>query len=160
MARALTGPKRRQPWEARLWGKVRFRDDGCWVPDLYALPNGYCLMRIGYGTDRRTEYTHRLAYVATFGPIPAGMEIDHRCHSESDCCDGPKCPHRACMNPWHLEAVTHKVNMERGSPARKTHCKRGHEFTEENIRWLRTPSGSWCRGCRECARLRKAEVLA
>ena len=37
--------------------------------------------------------------------------------------------------------------------ARKTHCKRGHEFTEENTLQRITPSGNQGRGCRECKRL-------
>lgn len=44
---------------------------------------------------------HRVAYELWVGPIPEGMELDHRCKV------------RACINPAHLEPVTHAENMRR-----------------------------------------------
>lgn len=44
------------------------------------------------------------------------------------------------------EAVAVRVANQRA----KTHCKHGHEFTEENIYWYRG-----CRTCRACARLKE-----
>ena len=66
----------------------------------------------------------------------------------------------ACVNPAHLEAVTHRENVLRGAgvsaiQARKTHCKHGHEFTPENTMKVRTPSGNGGRRCRTCDRIRK-----
>ncbi|MGO3650436.1 HNH endonuclease signature motif containing protein [Agrococcus casei] len=84
---------------------------------------------------------HRFAYADSRGAIPEGLEIDHLCRN------------RSCVNPKHLEAVSKRENLARGYAvpainARKTHCKRGHEFTAENTyRW-----GS-SRICRACKRL-------
>lgn len=99
----------------------------------------------GYGV--RTEagkrvYAHRYAYEQANGPIPHLYVIDHLCRNPS------------CVNVEHLEAVPKIVNDLRGdSPnarnARKTHCKNGHEFTEENTR---VRSGR--RSCRTCDRNR------
>lgn len=98
---------------------------------------------LGRGAERRLA--HRVAYEQAHGPIPAGLEIDHLCRNP------------LCVNPDHLEAVTHRENVLRGvGPtalnARKTHCKRGHEFSPENT--YRDPAGG--RRCRQCARDGKA----
>jgi hypothetical protein len=49
---------------------------------------------------------HRISYTLTFGPIPEGKEIDHLCRN------------RRCINPFHLEAVTRKINSRRGAKAK------------------------------------------
>jgi hypothetical protein len=84
-------------------------------------------------------YAHRVLYRLVNGPIPIGAEIDHLCRN------------RSCVNPDHLEAVSHRENLMR-SPiapaainARKTHCKYGHEFTQTN-----TYVSSGRRRCRLC----------
>jgi hypothetical protein len=41
--------------------------------------------------------------------------------------------------------------------AAKTHCKRGHEFTPENIRWVACRSGRPGRSCRTCERAAKRQ---
>lgn len=47
-------------------------------------------------------YVHRLTYVLHNGhDIPDGLELDHTCNR------------RDCVEPKHLEAVTHAVNVER-----------------------------------------------
>ena len=56
----------------------------------------------GYGRIRvgpREVLTHRLAFELARGPIPAGLEVLHRCDNPS------------CMNPEHLRVGTHTDNM-------------------------------------------------
>lgn len=65
---------------------------------------------------------HRAAYELFVGPIPDGLSLDHLCRNTM------------CVNPSHLEPVTHRENVLRGisviaDNARKTHCPLGHELT-------------------------------
>lgn len=125
------------PLEQRFWEKVE-KTDGCWLWVGSRDGNGYGLIRNG-----RLVKAHRLSYEMHKGEIPDGMEIDHLCRV------------KACVNPAHLEAVTHRENMSRcpdtaqARLARRTHCKRGHEFTPENT--YPVPSGG--RACRACKAL-------
>lgn len=106
-------------------------DTPCWIWQLYKDEWGY-----GY-EGKRPAY--RVYYEARFGSVPKGLELDHLCRVPS------------CVNPDHLEAVTHGENMRRGSTARKTHCVRGHPLAGENL--YVTPSGRrQCRTCRKASR--------
>ena len=116
----------------------------------YAMPepNSGCvlfmghLLENGYGrvlVDRRVTQAHRVAYEAEYGPIPPGLVIDHLCRV------------RSCINPKHLEVVTQRINILRGtSPSArnitKTACLRGHEFTKETTKRARDGH----RACRVC----------
>ena len=78
------------------------------------------------GERGRSIQVHRYAYECFVGPIPASLTLDHLCRN------------RACCNPAHLEAVTHKTNILRGEGggainARRTHCKHGHPLAGENL---------------------------
>jgi DNA-binding transcriptional regulator YiaG len=59
----------------------------------------------GYGRNSR-GMAHRSYYAEANGPIPDGFTIDHLCRV------------RACVNPEHMEVVTHKENTRRGAEAR------------------------------------------
>lgn len=133
--------------QRRFWAKVVQRDDGCAIWTGATDPNGYGVFAALYGDmpAQRFRKAHQWAYEWTRGPVPAGLEIDHLCRV------------RNCVNPEHMEAVTHRVNMLRGETgaglnAAKTHCCRGHAFTPENTYWRTGPRGNAYRTCRDCMR--------
>ena len=72
----------------------------CWVWQGSRTWNGY-----GQGSfpGCQSRLAHRYHYEREYGPIPAGMHLDHLCRN------------RGCVNPAHLEVVTNKENQRRGS---------------------------------------------
>ena len=136
-------------------GKNRTPD---WLARLFrgTKPVGRCIIWTkgktdkGYGTirkDGRSQVVHRVAYEAQNGPIPPGLILDHLCRN------------RACLNPSHLEAVTHRINILRGNGApaqnaRKNICSMGHSLlSKSNVRRRRT-GGRACRACCRASNIR------
>lgn len=126
--------------------------DGCWL--WTGAKNNMGYGQLWDGT--RVQYAHRLVYQLLSGPIPEGRELDHLCRTPS------------CVRPDHLEPVTHRENVVRGTslPAQRahlTHCKYGHPFDADNTQ-VRRDGDRIRRACRECmrikARLYKARFLA
>lgn len=134
----------------RFWNKARTTKLGCWEWIAATVSEGYGACKF----DGSMLLSHRLAYESLIGPIPDGLAIDHRCHTEDVSCPGGKgCPHRRCVNPAHLEPVTTRENLLRGKTlnaanAAKTHCPQGHPYDEGNT--YLSPKGS--RDCRACRR--------
>jgi hypothetical protein len=99
----------------------------------YADPQGYGRARVG----GRLTMAHRLAWERAHGPVPDGLELDHLCRV------------RSCVNLDHLELVTHRVNVLRGTgpsatKARQSRCVNGHDLADA----YRRRSGR--RACRTC----------
>jgi hypothetical protein len=146
----LRGPKATDPL-VRFWRFVR-KTATCWnwtgATNGPKRSYGYITIPHGDGT-KHNEYVHRFAYEALVGPIPEGLQLDHLCRNTR------------CVNPDHLEPVTPRVNSLRSESfaakhARKTHCVRGHEFTETNTARTRDRT----RRCRTCNREAQRELRA
>lgn len=131
--------------EERFWAKV-IKTKTCWTY-TGGLNRGYG--QFWLNDKGRGIPAHVYAYRLLVDPTNTA-DLDHLCHTFDPVCPGgADCPHRACVNPAHLQPVTRGQNSSRGA-WRKTTCKRGHEFTEENTRI--TKQGH--RACRICDRER------
>lgn len=125
--------------EARFWSKVD-KTGCCWSWTAALRGDGYPT----FWSNGRQVGAHRLSYEMEHGPIPSGMQIDHRCSN------------RACVNPDHLEPVTADENLRRrvlptGSgtfQGGKTHCPQGHPYDEANTITRRYDGARVCRTCR------------
>lgn len=140
-------PKRKPPIE-RFNAKTSPGPNGCieWTGDMSN--SGYGRFWVG-PKNADKALAHRWSYEYHTGPIPEGLVIDHLCRN------------KVCVNPDHLEAVTSSENFRRGvaverikaAAAARTHCRRGHEYTDENTaRRPSRPSERICRTCREITR--------
>lgn len=116
---------------------VREGGHGHWLWTGPLQKNGYGYTRWKIHGKWKHARVHRLFFEEYIGPIPDGLEIDHICQN------------KRCVNPEHLRAVTHQENLKtrnHSGPAKKTHCKRGHEFTVQNTYWSKGYKN--CRTCR------------
>lgn len=88
----------RKPLTVRLWARIqKAGPNDCWPWIGGCCPRGYG--RIGNDEKKmRNVLTHRAAYEDVVGPIPAGLNVLHRC-------DNP-----TCCNPAHLWLGTHADN--------------------------------------------------
>lgn len=129
----------------RLEGKIMpVPFAGCWLWMGECDPRGYGRFYEWNNGRSKSKLAHRIVYEHERGPIPPGLCLDHLCRNPS------------CVNPDHLEAVTHAENMARGAHAMKTHCKNSHPLSGENLT-IRIRRGRKCRTCRECNRQRVAQ---
>lgn len=131
------------PFYGRFFARVAEVPSSCWLWLGATAGRGYGVFHF----NGRRRYAHQVAYEQNIGAIPAGLEIDHLCRV-------PR-----CVNPAHLEAVTHRENVLRSNgvsatAARRSCCIRGHEYTPENT--YRSPQT----GARTCVTCRAALLLA
>lgn len=131
----------RRPVMDRLMEKVCPEpNSGCWLWTGTLDGTGYGRLRDGESIYRQA---HRLAYEAHRGAIPEGTELDHLCRV------------RCCVNPDHLEAVSHHENLRRAGmwerKASRTHCPHGHPFSGDNLYFDAKRNRRICIACRRAS---------
>lgn len=107
----------------RFTSKVdRRNSEQCWLWTASRDRDGYGRFQLG----DRCQKAHRVSYSLFKGAIPAGMEIDHLCHTH------------ACVNPAHLRVTTRKQNGEnRAGPLRRNTSKAlGVSYVKREGRWM------------------------
>lgn len=132
--------RRTIPPKLRFMAKVVKLSSGCWKWV------GAVARKTGYGrftvNNQKRVGAHQFAYEMVYGLVPQGLEVDHLCRN------------RRCVNPTHLEAVSHRENNYRGiglsaQNAHKSLCAAGHPFDEKNTYMYKTRYGTQ-RHCRAC----------
>lgn len=114
-------------------------ENWCWLWTAYISEKGYGSVRVG---DRIVAAHRRSLELFEGSIIPTEIDVHHVCKT------------KRCINPKHLIKVPHN-NHPGGAQflhKNKTHCKRGHEFTGENV-YLRNRGGWYERVCKKCHNL-------
>jgi len=123
--------------------KIKPLPGGCWELGLRPGDKGYTQVALRFGAKHKeTLHGHRVFWLLHGNEVDPELVMDHKCRN------------RICVNPAHLRQVTNVENVMCGKGIsvvnkNKTHCKRGHEFTQENTYEF---SGKGGRGCRQCRR--------
>lgn len=117
---------------------------GCWLWCGSTQPNGYG----AFSYRGRKRLAHRVSYELHHGAIPDGHDVHHTCST------------RRCVNPDHLQALTHRENLLTDDTlaarhAARTHCPHGHPYDDANTYTYRGQ-----RQCKECRRRRNRERSA
>lgn len=75
--------------------------NGCWIWRRGLIGDGYASSTV----DGKHVLVHRIMYELTYGAIPEGYVIHH------------KCKQRSCVNPVHLEAMSNNKHsrLQRGT---------------------------------------------
>lgn len=121
----------------RFFSKVAIGPGACWIWKAHTDAKGYGRFKVA----GKSWLAYRWLYTQLIEEPAEGITLDHLCAV------------KACVNPAHLQPVTNKVNVLRGTGptavnASKTHCPRGHGYD----RVAKRKDGSSFRYCSSCRR--------
>lgn len=95
--------------------------DECWIWQASRYKNGY-----GVFNNPVSNYAHRVSYWLYKGELTPGLVIDHMCHT------------RDCVNPNHLQQVTHIENCQNRAGINPNNVSgyRGVTWDKTHRKWL------------------------
>ena len=94
--------------------------------------------------EGKTRRVFRILYEVAYGEIQNEL-LHHRCEN------------KWCVSPFHAEDVTKSEHHAFKHPRpRRTHCRNGHELTDENTYIRHIVRNKYQYKCRICERERKA----
>jgi len=135
----------------RFWSKVNkdgpiWRGSPCWLWTASSGgKGGYGQFQLGGGKSKMVR-AHRWSYEAVVGFIPEGLELDHLCRV------------RLCVNPSHLEPVTHRENDLRAHHLRQT-CYKGHPLDGFRKAGTGRAGSRYCKTCRQASNRRYSQKV-
>lgn len=74
----------------------------CWGYNSTPNDSGYHRVYVTHARTGKYHYVHRIMYTFTYGDLPAGTIVGHKCNRGSE----------GCCSPYHLEAVTPQQNVD------------------------------------------------
>lgn len=117
----------------KFWAKVDKSRGGCWEWLGYRSSNGYGK----FCFNDKAFQAHRVSMVIA-GKSLEGGEVDHLCMN------------KGCVNPRHLEVVSHRENTNRAIGL-KEYCRSGrHRMAGNNLRTRVGTYGKIWKTCRAC----------
>lgn len=148
---------------SRFWTFVPNRPENpkaCWLWEGQKTNGGYGL----FSFKCRSELAHRIAWLIAKKEIKNGFQINHR---------PLLCSNPSCVRFSHLYEGTQQENIQDAMvekkmknlfpsgpshpQAQKTHCPRGHEYTDKNT--YRFKSDGNRRRCKTCVSERRTRGL-
>lgn len=144
----------------RIRKRIVVTDEGCWYYTGSKTPKGYtCIYN---SEDKKIYRGHRLVWYLLTGKWPE-YELDHTCHNPQVCRLKDDCPHRACLNPDHMQDVTHALNNAKSLKyvefSEQKFCINNHPYTLENTYISPKRGTRGCKTCRQAAKDRHAHKL-
>ena len=136
-------PRKLRDLGKRLMSKVKIDKKGCWgwQGARFRKEYGdYAQIRIGRKNNSKCVKAHRVSYEHFVGKVLKGLELDHLCHNT------------LCINPEHLQPVTHSINMSRRKDSGLLNCKYGHLYSKKTT-YIRSDNGR--RECMVCRKVRR-----